>query len=434
MSSEHAKITRDQKRELDVEETPGLTAQPTLKRPKLEHQEQKNPLSSFWDNLSKIILSPGALAEFDRRTLWPKTPVPPDLTTVEEVDLTRIPRFVEQGKLNLDDLRSYSESKEAKIHGEEPSNQTMAPKSNHISARDPSFKQHLIDHGCFPKNHGGNAIAPKPINWDDINDRLSKPRDDLSPSMSLAKGLQDFIDAHEKAATEATTMSSVFPIITGKQQIEYQEGVLYNNLEVLTDGSLVQAKPDFYDGNLPETLNLDIRKHLGERIVPSTDDSRPCLPNFFAEVKGYDGKPKVNEHQVWYDGVLGARGIHDLRAWTGKGPLNDGKAYVIAATFEDATGVLVLYTIHPVPSKNPKHIALLSNPKRFFQYHMTELGGWRLINDEASYRKGLTAIRNARDWAQKQRNDLIKAANEKIPLEESSSGSADELGSDGAAG
>jgi hypothetical protein len=44
---------------------------------------------------------------------------------------------------------------------------------------------------------------------------------------------------------------------------------------------------------------------------------------------------------------------------------------------------------------------------------MTQIKGWDLTSDSDSFRQGATAFRNARDWAQEQRDTFITAANER---------------------
>lgn len=47
------------------------------------------------------------------------------------------------------------------------------------------------------------------------------------------------------------------------------------------------------------------------------------------------------------------------------------------------------------------------------EYHMSQVKAWALTGDPDTFRQGATAFRNARDWAQEQRDTLITAANER---------------------
>jgi len=105
-------MPRDIKRQLSVEEDPTTdSAQPpTTKRRKLEleNQERHRTPSWFWDNLSRLWLTPRALREFDRRTVQPTAPVPPDRTGEEDIDLAQLKRFARHGGPSLGHLRGVS--------------------------------------------------------------------------------------------------------------------------------------------------------------------------------------------------------------------------------------------------------------------------------------------------------------------------------------
>ena len=88
-------------------------------------------------------------------------------------------------------------------------------------------------------------------------------------------------------------MRTAFPIISGNANILNEGGLLFTNLEPLTDGTLVDAEPDFYDGARPEEIDKRVRDELGSYIIPSTHQHAPCLPNLFVEGKGPDGSMAV---------------------------------------------------------------------------------------------------------------------------------------------
>lgn len=99
------------KRKLCVEAEPTTDSSPppTIKRRKLENQQRHRTPSWFWDNLSRLPLTPRALREFDRRTVWPAAPVPPKRTGKEDINLARLKRFARHGGPALDDLRAVSQ-------------------------------------------------------------------------------------------------------------------------------------------------------------------------------------------------------------------------------------------------------------------------------------------------------------------------------------
>ena len=76
------------KRQLYVEAEPTTDSLlPITKRRKLEKQQRHRTPSWFWDNLSRQWLTPRALQEFDQRIEWPTTPLPPNRTGKEDIDL-----------------------------------------------------------------------------------------------------------------------------------------------------------------------------------------------------------------------------------------------------------------------------------------------------------------------------------------------------------
>ena len=272
--------------------------------------------------------------------------------------------------------------------GQEPREESESAKSRRTSAYDPAFKQHLIDHGVFPEGHGGFSNVQRPNNWEEIHARLAIPQASLSPSRFGEKEFWDFEEKNESAVTENSVMSRAFPIIVGTANIPSHENVLFGNLKNLTDGSITKAKPDFYDGSHPGELHKQIRADLSPYIVPSTNDSLPCVPNFFTEGKGSDGSSPVSKLQALYDGALGARGVHQLRSYITGEVSYDNNAYTITATYHGGSGDLTIYSVHPTPSKDPK------SP---IEFRMTKLRGWKMTDRVETFREGASALRNARE-------------------------------------
>ncbi|KAK3171022.1 hypothetical protein OEA41_003106 [Lepraria neglecta] len=409
------------KRKLCVEAEPATDSSPppTAKRRKLENQQRHRTPSSFWDNLSRLWLTPRALREFDRRTVWPAAPVPPERTGKEDIDLVQLKRFARHGGPSLDHLRAYPEPETAA-----PSNRMMdssqsgsrkrakisdtSSKTRKSSAYDPNFEQHLINNGIYPHgyDHGDDNGSVYPDNWEEINEMLAQPRPSLSPSRFPREAFRKFEKTNMQALTENRVMSKAFPIIAGTVDIPSQENLYFGNLKHLTDGSITKAKPDFYDGSRPVELDKHIREELGPYIVPSTNTAAPCLPNFFTEAKGPNGSAPVCKLQAMYDGALGARGVHELRSYVGQETPFDNKAYTITSTYHGGTGDLTIYSTHPTPSNDPQ------NP---IEYRITQLRGWKMTDIPETFRQGAGALRNARDWAKEKREELITAANGKVP-------------------
>ena len=271
------------------------------------------------------------------------------------------------------------------------------------SAYDPTFEQHLIDHGVYPDGYDyDDNGSVYPDNWEAINERLARPRPSLSPSRFSREEFRMFAKTNLQALNESTVMSKAFPIITGTSDIPSQQNLLFGNLKPLTDGSITKAKPDHYDGSHPADLNSQIRKDLEPFIVSSTNTAAPCLPNFITEGKGPNGTTAVCKRQALYDGALAARGVHELRSYVDPETAYDNKAYTITSTYHGGSGDLTIYATHPTASNNPKY----SN-----EYHMTQLNGWKMTGNPEAFRQGASALRNARDWAKEKREELIIAAN-----------------------
>ncbi|KAK3169673.1 hypothetical protein OEA41_009057 [Lepraria neglecta] len=420
MPLEKSSMPCNRKRKLCVEAEPATdsSSPPTAKRRKLENQQRYRTPSSFWDNLSRLWLTPRALREFDRRTVWPAAPVPPERTSKEDIDLVQLKRFARHGGPSLDHLRAYPEPETAA-----PSNRMMdssqsgsrkrakisdtSSKTRKSSAYDPNFEQHLINNGIYPHgyDHGDDNGSVYPDNWEEINEMLARPRPSLSPSRFPREAFRKFEKTNMQALTENTVMSKAFPIIAGTADIPSQENLYFGNLKHLTDGSITKAKPDFYDGSRPVELDKHIREELGPYIVPSTNTAAPCLPNFFTEAKGPNGSAPVSKLQAMYDGALGARGVHELRSYVGQETPFDNKAYTITSTYHHS-GLLTIYTTHPTASESP------TNPT---EYRITQLNSFAMTGNPETFRQGAGALRNARDWAKEKREELIAAANGKVP-------------------
>lgn len=157
----------------------------------------------------------------------------------------------------------------------------------------------------------------KSNNWEEINRRLSQPRPSLSPSKFSEETHAEFIQADVDAVKEKQVTTSVIPIIEGniKDAKCCSGGILFTNLDHLTDGTLVPGNPDIYYGARPEQLDRRVRNELSGHITPSTQDDLPLAPNFFVAVKGPDGSLAVVGRQASYDGALGARSMHSLQSY-----------------------------------------------------------------------------------------------------------------------
>ncbi|KAL9089538.1 MAG: hypothetical protein Q9159_002490 [Coniocarpon cinnabarinum] len=290
-----------------------------------------------------------------------------------------------------------------------PFSEGKTSKRRKTSTYDAAFEQHLLDYGVYPEGYDEDARESRkearPANLDDIKEALKKRRPSLSPSRFGHTEHVAFNQRDRNAHVEMDITKNVFPTITGENIIPSSGHVEFNNLAPLTDGSIAYCKPDHYEGSRPTELDLAIRHRLHQFIIPSNNTSRPCLPNFFTELKGPSGTTEVAELQACYDGAMGARAVYQLRSYVDDETALDGKAYTITSTYMGGkgAGILQMYVSHPAHS---------GNPERPINYHMTQIGGWVIRLSATTFREGVTAFRNAREWALRQRKGLIESANQ----------------------
>ncbi|KAI1318481.1 hypothetical protein F5Y16DRAFT_418499 [Xylariaceae sp. FL0255] len=341
------------------------------------------PPPAFWDNLSEIPLTRSALQELDRRnTETPSCQRPasnftrhggPDLTTLRgpSMDPTR-------SSLGRQNGPSITLPKRA------PTSKTTSTRNT--GPYDRVFQQHLINYGIYPD---------EPVNLDDINQVLAQPRRSSSLSRFSKHDFLRFKQANANALKEAEVMSSVIPIIEGDMKNDemcMSGHIPFKNLDYLTDGLLVPGNPDRYY----------VWRELYGHIVPSTQYEAPILPNFFLEVKGPDGSSAVAARQACYDGALGARGMQSLHSYVLSDPVFDNKAYTITSIYHN--GQLQIYTVHPLPPARPGIQC---------EYITTQVNSFALTGNADTFRTGVNAYRNARDWAKRKRDEAIEEANKK---------------------
>jgi hypothetical protein len=285
---------------------------------------------------------------------------------------------------------------------------TLKTSTRKSSAYNCDFEQHLINHRIYPSHYNflNDQEPPRPSNEKEILERLVQPRSSLSPSQFSEKAFASFVRTNSQALTEADLMRKSFPTVVGDTSIPTAGELPFGNLEPMTDGTLMDAKPDFYDGANPEQIHQRVQKELASYIIPLTQHNAPLLPNFFAEAKGPDGSAAVAKQQACYNEALGARAMHSLQRFAvgSSEETCDNNAYVVTSTYHN--GNLKLYTTHPVSAAKPSNSV---------EYHMTQIGGWDLTGSSGQFREGASAFRNARDLAKEERNKMIIAANGSAP-------------------
>ena len=95
--------------------------------------------------------------------------------------------------------------------------------------------------------------------------------------------------------------------------------------------------------------------------------------------------------------------MHSLLSYGENKSVYDNKAYTITSIYND--GQLKMYTSHPTQPTSSG-----GRP----EYCMTQLNTWGMTGNAETFRQGVTAYRNARDWTKEQRDEAINQANERV--------------------
>ncbi|KAL8709754.1 MAG: hypothetical protein Q9220_005540 [cf. Caloplaca sp. 1 TL-2023] len=371
-----AESSAPQARKRHLSEKPETSFQQSKKQ-KVDSKQIFQYPAAFWNHLSQIHLTKDALKELDRRNCEAPLDEGPSKRTV-----TPISSNTPSGN-----TKSTRESKNAGPYHQ-------------------NFEQHLLDFAIYPEEYvpPSGEDPPPPANLEEIQRRLARPRRSLSPSTFTEQDFHKFVKARRHAKRKRQVVASVIPIIEGDiEDPKCQSGgIPFNNLEPLTDGTIVAGNPDIYYGSRPQTLRQQARKDLTKYIEPSIQDILPVAPNFFLHVMGPSGTFEVALRQATYDAALGARGLSRLHAYLQDDYAEDKNAYSIAAIFEGWT--LTLYTTSI--SKSRSQIV----HEEYFMHH---IGQWALRGGTEAFRQGAAAYRNARDWAKEQREKAIRMANER---------------------
>jgi hypothetical protein len=248
-------------------------------------------------------------------------------------------------------------------------------------------------------------VLQSQTNWSEINRAMTQPRPSLSFLRFSDGAFEDFERKNMDALNEAEVMTNAFPLIRSNADIPSAINRPFGNLKQLTDGTIVDAQPDFYYGASSQQLAPQIREELNSYLIPSANSNAPILPNNFIEGMGPGGTAVVVKRQACYDGALGARAMHTLQSYGQPEPVYDNNAYTIASTYSD--GTLKMYTTHLTQPSNSGNLP---------EYHMNKLNGWEVTGNPDTFRQGVSAFRNVRDWAKKKRDEFIETANKRISI------------------
>ena len=172
-----------------------------------------------------------------------------------------------------------------------------------------NFEQCLIDSGVPRYGEGAN-----PENWQELNTRLARRRPCLSESRFSEEDFRNFQLKVRNAKNEIEHTTNVFPILRGNSAILPSQKIIFDNLTRLNI-NLAAAKPDVYDGSLPENLDLCVRNDLGNYILPFKGPNVPLLPNFFLEMGEPTRNLEVLRRQATEDLVYGARALLEIQSY-----------------------------------------------------------------------------------------------------------------------
>ncbi|KAI9889024.1 MAG: hypothetical protein M1814_006027 [Vezdaea aestivalis] len=349
---------------------------------------------------SKWWLTRGALLELERQNrLRPIEPL--GISDSPQAFDGDIRQFARLGGPDLRDIVGLS----ARIEGmgrsrsktqTKPSRRGRKPRKTVVSLKaspyDKNFEQLLSDDGIHMTHRD-----KKPDNWEKIIQELTQETQSPSSSQFTDDQFEAFLNAMDDATSEARVLNSIFPQLLGDATIPSGENLIFNNLDPLIEG-ITTARPDFYDGIRSKSLDPQIRNDLSSSIVPSKQSRAPILPTFFIEAKGPDGSMAVGKRQACYYGALGARAFRELQSYCRRqGGLSLDSAHTITSTYQN--GYLQLYTVHITADD---------------QYKMTPLASFALMNSRDSFAQGVGALRNAREWAQKEREAAVVEANRRV--------------------
>ncbi|KAL2402650.1 hypothetical protein ABEF93_002762 [Exophiala dermatitidis] len=365
---------------------------------------------SFWNRLSRVHLSRGALREFDRRTSGAKQPVSTLLSSIHTSSgpaTKSVKRFARHGGPDLTHIRGFavladqddtmSESNSSRKRSSASGGSGASRKSK--SSYDPNFGQNLIDAGIYPHDE-----ISQPNNAQDIRDEMAKYRASLSPSRFGDEDFKAFTRLCNRAGDEATVRADIMSIIAGESREKhyYAADRQFNHLEPLA-ADLPKAVPDLYDGAYPREIERRVRRDLGKHIVPCNNTSLPAAPNFFLEGKSEGGRADVAKRQACHDGAIGARAMHSLQNYQSAEPIYDGNAYSYSSTYHQGTATLQHYAHHLTGPKTP------GEPP---ECHTTLLNGFQMSGNINSFREGARGFRNTRDRAKTDRDKFIDHANQ----------------------
>lgn len=309
------------------------------------------------------------------------------------------------GRSHLSRVRSGKETNRALTLDMRP--------TTYYPSKDAAFKQALIDAKYYPREFGwldaNYRSHREPKNLDEIHKRLQQQIEpSLSPFQFTNEDFLHFRSLHySDTPSKAEVMSSILPIIQGREAIASGQDCFFGNLKPLAQ-NMSKAKPDYFNGSYSKEIHTKIQKDLGEYIMPS-DNSRPLLPNFFFEQVFGRGEYLNAESKITEDLAYGARGMHKIQSYGQGQSVFDGNAYTIGLIYDWYDRAITCYSMHVTGPAGPN-----GEPN----YWTNIICSFQMIDSVDNFREGVAALRNAQDWAKEQRDKFIALANERVTIDE----------------
>jgi len=245
------------------------------------------------------------------------------------------------------------------------------------------------------------SLPPKPNNLHELKACLSRSRSSQS-SEPGSPIFEEYQTLNNDAQSEMAVMIDVIPHLAGSLK-HVPHG--YNTEFTITEHFnpvLSNPKPDVYFGTFAHHIDHKVRVDLKDYIQPTANPSLPMAPNFFLETKGPNGSVIVATRQAVYDGAIGAQAMHRLQNYDREVPIFDNNAYTMTSTYHAEAGTYRVFATHPQQDDAGNT-----------HYYTQEIKLYGMTSDAEEYGRGKTAMRNAREWTEQQRNRLIQMANER---------------------
>ena len=257
---------------------------------------------------------------------------------------------------------------------------------------DPLFKQKAQKEGWrYPF-----SINPEPTNLQDLKNIICKARPSVTETQFSSTWRIQFVADLSKAVNEEKVRQDFLPQLLGANDCVYAQNLNCSAIEKNVQ-ELARPRPDHIEGVRSDQIAPLISDELKAFVVPSNQESAPCLPNFFVECKKHGDNKLID--QIVNDGVMGARCFDKVLPLASTG---GGRAHTICITFVADTASVSLYCAHAIDQASKKR----KRGSNGTEYILTFLKVYSLLTD---FIDAVTALRNLREWAETQRADLLKA-------------------------